>query len=65
MIKFRLDESECYPVYVVDTYVKSINLEVEMSQEDYDEWQKCEELFQYWQDKLGDLYAETRRKKND
>ena len=63
MIKFRLSEDEWYPVYVVDTYAKSINREVEMSQEDYDEWQKCEERFQYWQDRVGDLYIEARKKK--
>ena len=63
MIKFRISKDEWYPVYTVDTYEKSINPFAEMSQEDYDAWQKAEEQFQLWQDRVRDLLRDAREKR--
>jgi hypothetical protein len=63
MIKFRVREDEWYPVYMVDSYEKSTNTEVEMSQKDFHDWKKVEEQFQYWQDRVWDLRYEARKNK--
>ncbi len=63
MIKFRVHGDEWYPVYTVDTDTSSTEPEVEMSQKDFDEWKKCEEQFQYWQDRVWELRHEARKNK--